>query len=97
MSSVTSAAVTAPALPAWSVRLARTVLLPSLSGTVNVTFLGNDSGADTPYIVERASDLATGDWTVVDDAVPRAAVPATTNTWSEPMPAGGAFYRLRAQ
>ncbi len=66
-------------------------------GTVNVTFLGNDSGADTPYIVERASDLATGDWTVVDDAVPRAAVPATTNTWSEPMPAGGAFYRLRAQ
>lgn len=66
-------------------------------GTVNVTFLGNDSGTDTPYIVERASDLATGDWTVVDDAVPRAAVPATTNTWSEPMPAGGAFYRLRAQ
>ena len=66
-------------------------------GTVNVTFLGNDSGAATPYIIERASDLATGDWTVVDDAVPRAAVPATTNTWSEPMPAGGAFYRLRAQ
>ncbi len=66
-------------------------------GTVNVTFLGNDSGATTPYIVERASDLAAGDWTVADATVPRAVAPATTNTWSEPMPAGGAFYRLRAQ
>jgi len=33
---------------------------------------------------------------VADPAVPRAAAPATVNTWSEPLqPSGPAFYRLK--
>jgi hypothetical protein len=66
-------------------------------GFVYVQFTGNDSGADTPYVMERASNLALGDWTVVDDAIPRAAAPQVLNTWSEPAPPGGPyFYRPKA-
>lgn len=62
-----------------------------------VQFLGNDSGADTPFIMQRATNLAAGGWTVADASIPRATAPAITNTWSEPMPPEyPVFYRPKA-
>lgn len=75
----------------------RVVATWAQDGYVYVQFTGNNSGSDTPYVMERASDLALGDWAVVDDAIPRAAAPQVINTWSEPAPPGGPyFYRPKA-
>ncbi len=66
-------------------------------GYVFVRFLGNDSGDPAPYVMERATDLAIGDWTVVDDEIPRVAAPQTLNTWSERVSQQGPFfYRPKA-
>jgi len=62
-----------------------------------IKFLGNDSGADTPYTMERTANGISSGWSVRDSAVPRAIAPAMTNIWSEPVqPDGPALYRLKA-
>ena len=65
-------------------------------GTNYVEFIGNDSGDDTPYIMERCIDLTAG-WSDYDSSVPRATAPDTTTVWGDPAPpAGAAFYRPKA-
>jgi len=64
------------------------------NGAVFVRFMGNDSGAAAPYIMERATNGLAGGWSVADPAVPRAAAPEPATTWHEPLISGGAiFYR----
>ncbi len=66
-------------------------------GRVYVKFTGNDSGAATPYVMERTTDLTSGVWEVVDDAIPRVAAPQAFTIWSEPLqPAGPYLYRPKA-
>ena len=85
---------TDPVDPASSFRIIDTW---TENGSVYLRFLGNDSGASTPYVIERQSGGLKGGWTVADPAVPRAQAPDTVNTWSEPMqPSGPAFYRIKA-
>jgi hypothetical protein len=67
------------------------------NGSVYLRFLGNDSGAAAPYVIERQTGGLDGDWTVADPAVPRAQAPEAVNIWSEPLPQSGAsFYRVKA-
>ncbi|MFA6632430.1 MAG: ASPIC/UnbV domain-containing protein, partial [Kiritimatiellia bacterium] len=85
---------TDPVDPASSFRIIDTW---TENGSVYLRFLGNDSGASTPYVIERQSGGLNGGWTVADPAVPRAQAPNAVNTWSEPLqPSGPAFYRVKA-
>jgi len=64
---------------------------------VFIQFLGNDSGASQPLIMEGATNGLSQGWSVLDSAVPRVSAPALTNTWFGPLlPSGPAFYRLKA-
>jgi hypothetical protein len=70
---------------------------PGKGGSVYLRFLGNDSGATTPYVIERKTGGLDGDWSVADPAVPRAQAPEIENIWSEPLQSSGpVFYRLMA-
>jgi len=65
-------------------------------GNVYIQFLGNDSGAGTPFVVECATNGLSGGWSVLDASVSRVAAPALTNTWFGPLlDEGTAFYRIR--
>ena len=64
---------------------------------IYLSFLGNDSGSDIPFTMERATNGVASGWVVRDSAVPRAIAPAFTNIWSEPLQSSGpVFYRLKA-
>jgi len=69
---------TDPVDPASSFRIIDTW---TENGRVYPRFLYNDSGASTPYVIERqAGGLMNGGWTVADPAVPRAQAPNAVNT-----------------
>lgn len=64
------------------------------NGTETVlTIMGNDSGASTPYVIERSTDLINGfgDY----DTAPRGAAPANT-IYTDDDATGALFYRVRA-
>ncbi len=66
------------------------------NGQVVVEFTGNNSGSQTPYILEWPDNLVSNDWKTADSAVPRASAPAKTTQWIGSEPAGKAFFRAKA-
>lgn len=66
-----------------------------VDGEVVLTIMGNDSGASTPYVVERSTDLKEG-FEEYDTAA-RGVEPAdTVYTDEEPPVTGPIFYRIKA-
>ena len=64
---------------------------------IYIQFVGNDSGSDTPFVVECATNGLDGGWSVLDSSVARVAAPQLTNTWSGTrLQSSSAFYRIRA-
>lgn len=75
----------------------RVLSVQTKDGQMVVRFSGNDSGSQTPYVMEWTDDLVSGEWRIADSTVQRASAPASATEWAEPLrDEGPVFYRPKA-